>query len=273
MSELHILNGDFALPLWKECCFPAESLVWKETYLEGPLPQTENLPVFRSARAGYLSTFEELSDIDSVALYRHLQKMEDTLLALSENDVLMLWFDACIFDQTILMRILYLLNRKQKGSPRIYLYCCQSNCLVMEDFRRGNAEKIALDENDLKASAKAWEAFSCGDAEKMIHLAQQEDLAHLPEMRKALLRCADEVPDENGLTRTQRQILQIVSKESCSFETVFMRLDAFEEYPFLGDTACQRILKDLVGKGLLEFVRNGHYRLTSAGRWLITTEE
>lgn len=54
MSELHILNGDLALNLWKQCDFTAGSLVWKETYLEGPLPQTEDLHVFRNARAAHL---------------------------------------------------------------------------------------------------------------------------------------------------------------------------------------------------------------------------
>ncbi|MBR4884366.1 MAG: hypothetical protein IKZ33_03530 [Lentisphaeria bacterium] len=42
MSEdsihLHILNGDYSFELWKECGFSGEGLVWRETYLEGPLP-------------------------------------------------------------------------------------------------------------------------------------------------------------------------------------------------------------------------------------------
>ena len=38
-TELHILNGDFALGIWRQCGFTGQSLVWRETYLEGPLPE------------------------------------------------------------------------------------------------------------------------------------------------------------------------------------------------------------------------------------------
>ena len=62
--DLHVLNGDFALDVWKKCGFSGNSLVWKEIDLEGPLPETDDLHVFRTARAEYLSHFAELSDID-----------------------------------------------------------------------------------------------------------------------------------------------------------------------------------------------------------------
>ena len=47
-TEFHILNGDFALALWKKFRSGA-NLVWKETYIEGPLPQSEDLHIFRNA--------------------------------------------------------------------------------------------------------------------------------------------------------------------------------------------------------------------------------
>ena len=70
-------------------------------------------------------------------------------------------------------------------------------------------------------------------------------------MKKALLRCIDEIPDANGLTRTQRQILKLVADGRRSFIEIFKGLDAFEEFPFLGDTACQRQLDHLVQNGFL----------------------
>jgi hypothetical protein len=261
MSELHILNGDFALGLWRQCNFSANALVWKETYIEGPLPETEDLRIFRKARAEYLSTFAELSDIDTDALHRHLKKMDETLLKLEETDELTLWFDACIFDQTILMRILYLLNQQREKLTKIFLYCCKSNCLSFEDFQKGESEKVLLTEYDLKIAANAWIAFIRKDHEEMIKLADSENFVRMPEMRKALLRCAEEIPDENGLTRTQRQILEIISKKGCTFEAIFQGLDKFEEYPFLGDTACLRILDNLVNRGLIKLV-NDFYQLS-----------
>ena len=249
-TALHILNGDYALELWKQCGFKGRSLVWRETYLEGPLPETDDLHVFRTARAEYLSHFAELSGIDVSRLYRHLRKMDEAVLLLPDNSNLMLWFDSCMFDQTILMRILSLLSRGKKEITA-FLYCCEGNCLEKKDFMRGESERIQLLPRDWHVAEEAWNLFRRKDADGMTRLAEREGFEHLPKMKKALLRCADEIPDRNGLTRTHRQILELVAAGRRSFLEIFKGLDAFEEYPFLGDTACQRRLDDLVRNGFL----------------------
>ena len=249
--ELHIFNGDFAWELWKQCGLRGESLVWKETYLEGPLPDTEDLEVFRAARAEFLAGFPELAGIGKERLSRHLRKLDEAILFLPEKTSLMLWFDSCMFDQTILMRILYLLAGTEKEN-KVFLYCCDSNCLKKGDFQQGISRKVRLLPRDWKTAAEAWKLFLRKDAAKLRELAGRENVWDKMEpMRKALLRCAEECPDENGLTRTQRQMLEIVSSGKTSFLEIFKGLDDFEEYPFLGDTACKRMLEELVDKGLL----------------------
>ena len=259
MSELHILNGDFALELWQKCHFNARALVWKETYLEGPLPITDDLHTFRNARAEYLSHFAELTEISQERLYNHLQKMDNMILEDDNTSSFFLWFDSCIFDQTLLMRILYLLNRNQSNPPQVFLYCCNSNCLMLEDFQQGINWMRQLVPEDLQTGADAWCAYLSRNADSIRTLAEQGNFARMPEMKKALLRCAEEVPDPDGLNRTQRQILQIVAGEERSFVDIFKGLDAFEEYPFLGDTACQRLLDQLIEKGLLAVTAEGLY--------------
>ena len=260
MSELHILNGDYALKLWQDSAFSGESLVWQETYLEGPLPETDDLHIFRSARAEFLSHFAELSGITSAKLYQHLQNMDEKILNLPPAATVMLWFDACIFDQTILMRILDLLCRKHPEQLKVFLYCCNGNCLTAEDFKQGISKKIQLQTSDFELAARAWSAFVRKDAAAMMRTAEQGAFERLPAMKKALLRCAEEVPAQDGLTRTQRQILQILSRGSLSFPEIFTQLDAFEENPFLGDTACLRILDDLHQKGLIEMIQENRWR-------------
>ena len=259
MSELHILNGDFALELWQKCHCNVQALVWKETYLEGPLPVTDDLHTFRNARAEYLSHFAELTEISQERLYNHLQEMDNMILEADGTSSFFLWFDSCIFDQTLLMRILYLLNRNQSNPPQIFLYCCDSNCLTLEDFQQGSSKMRRLVPEDLQTGANAWNAYQSRNTERMIQVAEQGNFARMPEMKKALLRCAEEVPGQDGLNRTQRQILQIVASGKRSFTEIFIGLDAFEEYPFLGDTACQRLLDQLVEKGLLAVTADGLY--------------
>lgn len=258
----HIFNGDFALKLWRQKMLPGESLVWREIYLEGPLPDTEDLACFRWARAKYLSAFAELSPVDEAQIFRQLEEMDNWILQLPENSTLQLWFDSCIFDQTILMRILYLLDRKRDYSIWVSLYCCEGCCLSLEDFERGIDQSVKLDPEDWALGKRAWECFRSQEAEKMLQLAQQEKFEHLLQMKKALFRCAEEVPDSNGLTRTQRQILELIAKGNSGFVEIFQGLDAYEETPFLGDTSCQRQLDFLVKKDLVTVSPDHHYYLT-----------
>lgn len=260
MADLHIFNGDCTLALWQKCGFSASTLVWRETYLEGPLPDTDDLHLFRLARAEYLATFEELADITSGRLYRHLQNLDDTLLNFTCNQELMLWFDSCIFDQTMLMRVLYLLDNKRSGLPVIFLYCCDGNILQTNDFMLAETQKIRLNDQDLQLAARAWQLFIRRDAAGLLQLFEQGNFERLPRMRHSLLRCAEEIPDAGGLTRTGRQILQLLERGSLSFQEIFNGLKKFEELPFLGDTACRRILADLIRQGRLIY-RNNSYQM------------
>ena len=121
-------------------------------------------------------------------------------------------------------------------------------------------KKIPLSREDLENAARAWLCFAAKDDAGLRQLAGSGSFDSRPAMKKALLRLADDVPDEEGLTRTQRQILQLVSRGCSCFREIFTGFDAFEEYPFLGDTACQRHLDFLTAKGFLSF-ENQHYKI------------
>ena len=249
--DLNIFNGDITCDIWRKCGGAEEYLVWRETYLEGPLPETDDLHFFRSARAEFLSHFAEVEEIGCEQLYRYLQKLDEALFALPENARLMLWFDSCIFDQTMLMRILYLLAQRKNSMPQIFLYCCSGNVLTADDFQRGRAECIRLSNDDLQTAAVAWKHFCRKDAGAMQLVAEQGDFHNLPAMKNALIRCAEEVPDASGLNRTRKQILQLVAAGKSSFAEIFKALGGLEDLPFLGDTACQRHLDYLTDRGLL----------------------
>ena len=259
--DFHVLNGDFALKLFQKSSLPGEAIVWRETYLEGPLPEGDLLHIFRSARAEFLSRFAEIAHIGFDSLYRNLKKMDEFILELPENSNLILWFDSCIFDQTILMRILYLLSQRKREMPSVFLYCCEGICLTEHDFRDGMNQKKLLSCGELQTARRAWKSFQKKDASGMRQLAETADFDSMPAMKKALFRLADEVPDQYGLTRTQRQILQLVSNGCRDFKEIFTGFDAFEEYPFLGDTACQRHLDFLTANKFL-VCENQSYRIS-----------
>ncbi len=104
---MNLFNGDCAAAAWTEARLPGGGLVWRENYLYGELPETDDLAVFNRIRAGALH--RSAPDKPEADIFAELERMHAELFALTENDVLTLWFDCCPFDRAMLARILYLL--------------------------------------------------------------------------------------------------------------------------------------------------------------------
>jgi hypothetical protein len=72
---------------------------------------------------------------------------------------------------------------------------------------------------------------------------------------------------ENGLARTERQILEIAAEGRHTFRTLFPALAAREERVFLGDDRVREWVRGLVEcRTPLLTVEDGVYRVTEAGR-------
>ena len=94
------------------------------------------------------------------------------------------------------MRILYLVSLRKNGFPQIFLYCCDSNCLELEDFRKGFSQKLLLNPQDHATAAQAWRLFLRKDGPGMIELAEKGDFERMPPMKTALKRLVEELPEE-----------------------------------------------------------------------------
>ncbi len=255
---IHILNGDCARELWETSGLPGTALVWREIYLEGPLLSAADPDptLFRKTRADFLHSI--VPEHSAETLLHSLEKTEDAILKAGENTEFCLWFDGCMFDQTLLMRILFLFSRSSVRR-KTALFCCNGFCLKAEHFRNGFEQRMFLTEEDLRLGEAAWISFVSRDAGAMRKLAESDGFAvHLPQMRQALLRCADDVPDNFGLTRTKRQLLTLVEEGITEPENIFRAFDRFEDLPFLGDSSCFRLLEELADRGFLR-KKNGHF--------------
>ena len=104
---LHILNGDCALPGWRQCGFSGEALVWRENYLQGVLPDTEDVTEFNRIRAAELHKIAP--EKPERAIFAELQAMHQKLCSLQDGDSLVLWLDRCPFDEALKKRLLHLI--------------------------------------------------------------------------------------------------------------------------------------------------------------------
>ena len=90
----------------------------------------------------------------------------------------------------------------------------------------------------------------------------------MPFLAGALRRHLQQLPSvENGLARTERQILEIAAEGGHTFRTLFPALAAREERIFLGDDRVRDWICGLMECRVpLLAVEDGVYRVTDAGR-------
>lgn len=103
---LHIVNGDCALEGWNAVNFSGEVLVWRENYLLGVIPQTDDITLFNRIRAGELQ--KSAPGKNAGEIFEELQAMHRELFSLKRGDKLVLWLDCCPFDQALKKRLLEL---------------------------------------------------------------------------------------------------------------------------------------------------------------------
>jgi len=102
---LHITSGDIAGFNLSKSGVPGEVLVWHDILYDGPRktgwPGVETL----SARARFLSDSTG-GGLEYPYVLKTLQAQYERLRAIEENEPIILWFDACLFDQSMLCHIL-----------------------------------------------------------------------------------------------------------------------------------------------------------------------
>ena len=118
-ANLHITSGDCCGEILSESTIIGEVFVWHDVMYEGPRkaggwPDYETLV----ARAVYL---QEMTDggLDKDKVLHTLQKQYQKLEDASLYEEIVLWFDACLFDMTMLVHILSCL--KHLGTTDVQL--------------------------------------------------------------------------------------------------------------------------------------------------------
>ncbi|MBO5724660.1 MAG: hypothetical protein J6S58_07525 [Lentisphaeria bacterium] len=250
-KTLLIFNGDYACECWKKSC-PSEVekvtfLVWRENYLEGPLPSGVSPEVFEKTRADFLHTC--VPEYSAEGIYRYLMNLHTTLKEFEGPECeIILYFDCCMYDMIMLARILSLLKN---AGGRIRLFC--------EDVILGNAPEVfqqdisslrVLSPEQIALYAHAWECVLGGSA-AVAQFNQQNLAAEEPFLAQASVRYGEDHPADGTMGRSQRQLLEIVRSGVCAFPEIFRAFDKYEQYMFMGDTFCLRLLEELVRMGLL----------------------
>ena len=100
----------------------------------------------------------------------------------------------------------------------------------------------------LEVSQDGWKAFT---SDNPVHLHAFINKKHedLPFLNDALRRFLEEYPDEkNGLSRNEKQILEIIDADIKKPPEIFLKYQDYEEAQYLGDWTFFHYINNLIDK-------------------------
>ena len=209
----------------------------------------------------------------------------DTALAhIADHEEVTLWFEHDLYDQIQLIHILDWFRSHPPAPTRLTMICIDHYLGYLRGDQLAELwpERRPVTQEQMDLAATAWRAFRAPDPTGLTALLQA-DTAALPFLSGALLRHLQQFPAvENGLARTERQILEGARAGHRDFSGLFVAHQSQEERIFMGDTTFRWYLDGLAecahpliqdfeltdaGRNVLE-TRADHVRLNGIDRWL-----
>jgi Domain of unknown function (DUF1835) len=240
---LHITNGDSTVRRLARSGVPGTIFAWRDILHEGPTPSGLTLEQMSRMRARFIADnthepYEKtLSDFEQ----------RDRILAhFRDHEEVVLWFEHDLYDQLQLLQLLAWFASEDQGATKLSLICIDRFPGIEPFWGLGQlapTQLASLLETRQTISAqmlslgdKAWTAYCSSDPTELEAIIQK-DTSALLFLRNALLRHLEQFPAlENGLSRTERQILETVSAGMSDPVAIFRADQNKEESPFMGDT-------------------------------------
>ena len=225
MTNLIITNGDSAGNCLKEAYPDAEILPWRDLLHEGPVPLGEDLS---KVRADYIG---RTWDVDA---HPDFAARDQVMNSLSDYAAIQLWFEHDLYDQLQLLQVLDALNGQGRD-----VHLVQADDYLGHDnpdiIKRWFDLAAPVTDAQYALAQKSWLAFrqeTPSDWAKLL----DEDTSALPHLHAAILRMLEELPSARaGLSRTERQILEVIDEGIHNPGPIFRASQDGEEAQFMGD--------------------------------------
>jgi len=255
---LHITSGDIAGESLRKSGVPGEVFVWHDILYDGPrepgYPREEVLAAralfLEKATGGGLKRQEILEGLG--AQYRKLESAPD-------YHELVLWFDACLFDQSMLAHILACLTCK--GCNSAQLICVDSfpgivpynglGQLSPEQLASVYVERRSVTGEQFCFAEQVDRAFATQDHAALVELAHCS-AAPLPWIPAAVARWLQELPDETtGLGRLEQLALDAIRSGCTAPAAIFAHVAANDTPPqYWGDITLWAKINELATRRL-----------------------
>lgn len=228
---LHVTNGDHAADGIRAAGVGGEVLPWRDVLHEGPVPTGLPLAELSALRASWIAAREPAWGDPAEVAAGFAER--DAVLG-GEYDEVVLWFEHDLYDQLQLIQLLDLLSehgtRLSLINPPEYLGPASPERLA-ELF----AAREPVTPAQMERGARAWEAFRAPEPGG-VQRVMEEGGAALPFLAGALRRHLEQLPStRDGLSRTERQILEAVEGGALTVRDAFVAHNRREDPVWLGD--------------------------------------
>lgn len=269
---LHIRCGDDILGLLDAAGVQGDKIRWSDVLCEGPLHHYRDERTRQKERAAYLAGRFRVPMMET---YREIAGADYRVTQCVRYDETVLWFEADLFDQAILV---YLLNRLAPFAPetRISLICIGEHPAASRFIGLGQLSpeqlaellpaRVPVTPRQFALARKSWDALCHWHPRQLIELSRLRTRA-LPFLAAALHRYLAEYPSTlNGLSRTEQWALEALAAGARTAEEAFLAVQLREARPFMGDSMFYAVLRELAGGDhpLLAGAHRGLSRLADA---------
>ncbi len=242
---IHIHCGDCSADTLRKADVPGEVLTWFDPVLEGPTPAVPEGEWFK-LRATYLAENPDIPVETVEDGMKALHRMDRNLKRSKDADEVVLWFDACLFDMTILLHHLDWFSRHELGDTRLSLLCV-GEFPGFERFRGlgeltpGQLASLVpkrreITQEQLDWGRRGWGAYRSPDP-RNIETFLNNSVDPLPYVGPALHRHLERFPSVcNGLNRLQNEMLECLNEDNMEFLELFRAVSEMDHPPFFGDT-------------------------------------
>jgi hypothetical protein len=241
---LHIIGGDIAGENLRRSGICGEVFVWRDILYDGPRKPGWPEDYMLEARAGFLDMATG-GGLGRELILETLSTQYEKLAGAEGFDAIILWFDACLFDQSMLCHILACVRTKGLETAKLICVDAFPGIEPFDGLGQLSSEQLAsiydMRQNVTKAQFDFAEsvdrAFALQDRSELVDLAGLRK-APLPWVPAAAARWLREQPDEaTGLGQLEQLALQAVRSGLKTPGEIFTYAKNHDLHPiFWGDT-------------------------------------
>lgn len=251
----HVANGTATTQLIEAAGIPGSWSIWADPMYEGPVPGGLTDSQLVEVRTRHLTAGD--TDVDPV---NDLREWRLAIERYHSYDELILWYEHDLFDQLNLIQLLSWIRDRVPAAKEISLICVGSfpdrpafkglGELEPEELASLLPERQHVGAEQYLIAGRAWQAFRRPSPEPLDTL-RRTDTSALPYLAAALTRLLQEFPWTNdGLSRTERQLLQLAEAGVGTLAAAFPRLHAEENAYYVTDLTLAALAEDLAGGSL-----------------------